>query len=141
MRMLANRPCSQTERDRIMRHVIAGVWAMVNGRASRDNWNACADLTNLIEALADMGKINGELVAGHVLRAIDGLVHANRSINAGQPGRADDAGCIALCALAIEYDKALARFSAETMEAARRLCISRIARQVTDPSISVVVCA
>lgn len=104
---------------------------MLRGRAGRTEWNDCADAINVVEALVHAGKLEAQVYAPLINRAIDGLVEAIDCPPA--PMRMSRPCENALAAVVAAYDDSMQRLARETVAAARNRVILKIAEQVTNP--------
>ena len=107
------------------------------GTGRKEEWHQMADCCNLVEALVEIGKYEATSVRPHVDAAIQGLVVAMKC----PPGMMRVGSAMpALREVVTLYDDAVCKFSAATMEDARRLVIEKCfgAKSRSDPTLTVV---
>jgi hypothetical protein len=120
----SRKPFSREEKRRLQLAAHTALWVMNNGTARREEWADLSDAINVVEALCDMGKLDGDLVMHWITRAIDGMVSAARIA----PGRmrmpAEHAVC--LRHVVAHYDYAIERLSRGSILGAREAVIRKI---------------
>jgi hypothetical protein len=126
-------PVTARAHTRIALRIQTALREMALGRAGVEEFRDLCDAVNMVEVLCDAGKLcrGGLGVAIHA--AQEGMALAAADIRAAGHAGMRSAELEALRLLVCEYDRALARFSAETMERAGAEVVARIAAQHDNP--------
>lgn len=134
---MLRRPIAALDANRLALRAWTAIDLMARGAARMEEWCDMADACNLVEALVEMEKYEATSVRPHVDAAIQGLVVAMKC----PPGMMRVGSAMpALREVVTLYDDAICKFSAATMEDARRLVIEKCfgAKSRSDPTLTVV---
>lgn len=135
--VMLRRPIAALVANRLPLRAWTALDTFVRGTGRMEEWSDMADACNLVEALVEMGRYEATSVRPHVDAAIQGLVVAMKC----PPGMMRVGSAMpALREVVTLYDDAICKFSAATMEDARRLVIETCfgAKSRSDPTLTVV---